>query len=134
MKEQKDALDDKATFTLWQFNQEIELKIDDIPLKTVSEITDFNPTGMTALFDAIGNAIQIKLAKSKKRDVICVIITDGIENSSKEFNKNQLQKLIKNTEDQHNWKFIYLGANQDAFSEGENIGMYRSCCAQFENQ
>ena len=65
--------------------------------------------------------------------VICVIVTDGIENSSKEFtSKSQIQKLIKNTEEEHHWKFVYLGANQDAFSVGENMGLYRNCCAQFE--
>ena len=131
--EQKESSVDTATFTLWQFNHEISLKIDDLPIKEVGIITDYKPSGMTALFDAIGNAIQTKMQKSKKDYVICVIITDGVENSSKEFTgKSQIQQLIKNAEEKHHWKFVYLGANQDAFSVGENMGIYRSCCAQFE--
>ena len=131
--EQKNTLDDDSTFTLWQFNHELSLKIDDVPLKEVGDITDYTPSGMTALFDAIGHAIQTKLQKSKKDYVICLIITDGVENSSTEFtSRAQIQQLIKTAEEEHHWKFVYIGANQDAFSVGENMGLYRNCCAQFE--
>ena len=130
--EQKNALSDNATFTLWGFNHEISLKIDDVPLNELDTITNIIPNGMTALFDAIGNAINTKLGKARKDNVICVVITDGLENSSKEFNKDQIQKMIKLAEEKHQWKFVYLGANQDAFAVGENMGVYRNCCVQFE--
>lgn len=130
--EQKSALSDDATFTLWGFNHEISLKIDDVPLKELDAITNIVPNGMTALFDAIGNAINTKLGKTRKDNVICVVITDGEENSSKEFKKDEIQKLIKLAEEKHQWKFVYLGANQDAFAVGENMGVYRNCCVQFE--
>lgn len=130
--EQKNALSDDATFTLWGFNHEISLKIDDVPLNELDTITNIRPNGMTALFDAIGNAINTKLGKTRKDNVICVVITDGLENSSKEFKKDQIQKMIKLVEGKHQWKFVYLGANQDAFAVGENMGVYKNCCVQFE--
>jgi len=130
--EQKSVLSDDATFTLWGFNHTISLKIDDVPLKELDQIENFIPNGMTSLFDAIGNAINTKLAKTRKDNVICVVITDGLENSSKEFNKDQIQNMIKLAEQKHQWKFVYLGANQDAFAVGENMGVYRNCCVQFE--
>ncbi len=130
--EQKSALSDDATFTLWGFNHEISLKIDDVRLKELDTINNIIPNGMTALFDAIGNAINTKLGKTRKDNVICVVITDGLENSSKEFKKDQIQKMIKLAEEKHQWKFVYLGANQDAFAVGENMGVYKNCCVQFE--
>ena len=130
--EQKSALSDDATFTLWGFNHEISLKIDDVSLKELDAIPTSVPNGMTALFDAIGNAINTKLGKTRKDNVICVVITDGLENSSKEFKKNAIQKLIQLAEKTHKWKFVYLGANQDAFAVGENMGVYKNCCVQFE--
>ena len=132
IEQQKSALSDDATFTLWGFNHKISLKIDDVPLKELNTIDNMVPNGMTALFDAIGNAINTKLSKTRKDNVICVVITDGLENSSNEFKNEQIQKMIKLAEEKHQWKFVYLGANQDAFTVGENMGVYRNCCVQFE--
>ena len=132
IEQQKNALSDDATFTLWGFNHRISLKIDDFPLKELNTIEKMMTNGMTALFDAIGNAINTKLTKTRTDNVIFVIITDGLENSSKQFNKDQIQKLIKIVEEKHHWKFVYVGANQDALAVGENMGVYRNCCVQFD--
>jgi hypothetical protein len=134
VEEQKNILSDDATFTLWEFNNNISLKIDDVSLKEIGSIDKLVPNGMTALFDAIGNAINTKLTKPRKDNVICVVITDGLENSSKEFSNFQIKNLIKLVEEKHHWKFVYLGANQDAFAVGENIGIYQNCCLNYETK
>lgn len=81
--------------------------------------------GYTALYDAIGatlNGEGARIAKEAWADkVICVIVTDGLENASKEYTNEQIKKNIAHAE-QHGWSFIYMGANQDAFSVSANLG------------
>lgn len=132
IKEQKDTLPgDGSTFTLWKFNDKLEIVYDDIDLGKIQPITSYIPCGMTALYDAIGRAICTKMAKPKHDNVICVILTDGQENSSQQYKNSQIRKMIQDAENDHDWKFIYLGANQDAFKEGSNIGVSQAACSSF---
>lgn len=131
IKEQKEALDDEATLSLWKFNSGVTKVIDDEKLSYVSEFMDFRPHGLTALLDAIGEAITTKRNKEKNHDVICVILTDGIENSSKKYTSNDIRRMTQEMEQEFNWKFLYLGANQDSFSIGGSYGMNVSRCANF---
>lgn len=132
IKDQKTAQgDDGATFSLWKFNTTVTRMIDDQPLQEVNEFEDYVPTGMTALLDAIGNAIITKKGKKKSDNVICLIITDGMDNSSHDFSVSTVRKLTKEMEKEHNWKFVYLGANQDAFDVGNTFGIDKSRCANF---
>jgi uncharacterized protein YegL len=78
--------------------------------------------GMTALLDAIGKTIDevgARLHKTPESDrpekVIFLIITDGEENSSKEYRLEQIKEKIKIQQESFKWAFVYLGANQDAF-------------------
>lgn len=75
--------------------------------------------GCTALLDAIGKTIREMEDKNPNR-VMFVITTDGYENASKEYNKSQIKELI---ESHKNWKFMYIGADIDSYSEGSNIGI-----------
>jgi hypothetical protein len=131
--EQKKSLgDDGATFSLWKFNTKVTKVIDDQDLQTVEKFTDFHPDNMTALYDAIGKAITTKKQKNKYDNVICVILTDGQENCSREFRGPVIRNMISEMEEKHNWTFVYLGANQDAFAVGGGIGVSKNCCAQYE--
>lgn len=133
IRDQKKSIgNDGATFSLWTFNTEVSKVFDDQDLQTITEFKNFKPNSMTALYDAIGYAITTKKQKKKYENVICVILTDGNENCSKYFSRTEIYKMIKDMEDNHGWKFIYLGANQDAFASGSDIGIDQSQCAQYE--
>ena len=119
---------DGSTFTLWKFNTETKLEIDKISLNEMEQFSNFKPTGLTALFDAIGNAID---HQQEERNIICVIVTDGMENSSTKYNIETIKKKINKMETEYNWKFIYLGANQDAFATGAKIGFNVHRCNTF---
>jgi len=122
----------QCTFTLVQFDNEYEILQDFAVLKKVKNLDDktFVPRGMTALFDAVGrtmNEVGQKLAGMKEEDrperVLFVILTDGEENSSKEFKQSQINDMIKHQTDSYNWQFVFLGANQDAINAANQIGI-----------
>ncbi|MEP9389011.1 vWA domain-containing protein [Mesorhizobium sp. KR9-304] len=85
----------------------------------------FVPRGMTPLNDAIaGTVAEIDKADLRKDEsVTFVILTDGLENASREHTKQTIKLLLERRQKEKNWLVIYLGANQDAFAEGAARGM-----------
>ena len=72
--------------------------------------------GATALYDAVASTIkEISLAKKGEERVLCVIITDGEENSSKETTLEQILQLIASKETEGDWTFVYLGVSPDSW-------------------
>lgn len=121
-----------ATMTLKVFDDRHDTVFDfqDIIGLNGKEIKEFGPRGMTALYDAIGKAINetgTKLANMDEKDrpskVLFLIVTDGLENASQKFKAPDIAKMIKHQEDKYSWEFTYLGANQDAVLEGSSMGM-----------
>lgn len=112
--------------TTVMFNQEREKIHNRKDIKDVEKITtkEYCPSGCTALLDAVGNTITELSGNElvKKNKVLFVVITDGCENASKEFKKEQVKKLIEE-KSKENWEFIFLGANIDSVKESGNIGI-----------
>jgi uncharacterized protein YegL len=130
LKDQKKE-DEDATMTVALFDDRYELLYNNVDLHKVKKMTrdDWSPRGLTALYDAIGKTINDveselkKVKKSQRPDKIMVaIVTDGGENASKEFNHDDIKKLIKKKE-RDDWQFTFLAADQDAFSVGSSMGM-----------
>ena len=129
LKEQKE-LPDESTLTVALFDDQYDILYDNIDIKKAEELTNktWIPRGMTALYDAIGKTINqvktthTKLGSEKPAKVLVCIVTDGEENASKEYNLDAIKKLIKSCEDD-DWNFLYLAANQDAFSVGKSFGV-----------
>jgi Mg-chelatase subunit ChlD len=70
-----------------------------------------NPSGMTPLFDAAANVMDRALENNAERTIV-VIMTDGEENSSKEYNQNKIKEKVKLLEAKK-WEVVFLGANFD---------------------
>lgn len=125
--EQK-KVEGKARVTLVQFDNVYEVVYEGIKLKNVPVLDSdtFKPRGMTALFDAIGKTLtnqQKRIDDEKWADkVIILILTDGEENASQEYNEQSVKVLTKEAQDKE-WSFIYLGANQDSFSAATKFGI-----------
>lgn len=96
------------------------------------------PRGSTALLDAVGRAINEtgeRLAKMPEAErpglVVFVVMTDGLENSSREFTKSHIKQMIEHQQSVYKWQFTFLGANQDAFAEGGAMGVAAAGIANF---
>ena len=135
--EQQAKLPGEALITLVQFDTEYEFVVNGVPAGQFNEY-ELVPRGGTALLDAVGRAINEtghRLAKMSEADrpglVVIVVMTDGHENSSGEFTKAQIKQMIEHQQSTYNWQFIFLGADQDAFSEASAMGMAAGGAAKF---
>jgi Mg-chelatase subunit ChlD len=140
LKEQK-AAGDNATFTLVQFDSESTDVVHEA--RQIREVPDLNqdtylPRGSTPLLDALGQTIistgkaLAGIPESNRPDkVVFVVITDGEENASHKFSKARVKEMIDHQTGKYNWKFIYLGANQDAFAEAGSVGIAMANAANY---
>lgn len=96
------------------------------------------PRGMTALNDAIGKTIVSlgeKLAAMPEDDrpahVIVVIVTDGHENASREYDLPRVRQMVLEQQEKWGWNFMYLAANVDAFATGAGYGFTQNQAVQY---
>lgn len=84
---------------------------------------EYEPRGMTPLYDAIGQAIAAAERRPAGFDrVALVIITDGMENASRECSREDVLRRLDEKQEGEGWLVIYLGANQDAWQVGQQFG------------
>ena len=130
--EQKQVKGKQTTFTLVKFNDKVNRVIKNKNLNDTTVLTngDYTPSGPTALYDAIGDTINWFRNES---DVLMVIVTDGQENSSKQYTKCQVHELIDEKKNTKNWSYVYLSSDLETYTQGNNIGFkkssYSSNCA-----
>jgi len=129
--EQQKSQDGKCLLTYVQFDTEYEVVHEALPIEKMKPLTHatFVPRGATALLDAVGKTIDdvgTRLANlpEEKRpgNVVVVIMTDGMENSSHAYSKAQVAERVKHQSETYDWSFIFLGQNIDAFAEGGALG------------
>ena len=97
----------------------------------------YKPYGMTAMYDAVAKLITgvdlyIIDHPEQNVNVICVIQTDGEENSSKRTSAKDLREMIT-TRTLSGWKFTFLGADQDACMSASLIGINRESAMCYSN-
>ncbi len=121
-----------ATVSLVQFDDYYELNYDFLNLPLVADLNrdTYQPRGSTALLDAIGRAIKetgARLAALPENErpskVLFVIQTDGEENASRKFSKNEIFDMINHQKSNYQWDFMFLGANQDAIATAASLGV-----------
>lgn len=115
--------------TLVLFDTEYKVLYTRKPIDEVSKLTknEYFADGCTALLDAIGTTIN-RLDRKVENDVLFVITTDGLENSSIEYNKLDIKNMIAN----HNWEFLFIGADIDSYEEACGLGISRTRAANYE--
>jgi len=118
---------DEIRFTLALFNSDgTDTLCKGVPLVDVKPLDSktYDPVGATPLYDAVAATIHAteQALAGKKENVLFIIMTDGEENSSEEFTREQVRALIQQKE-ADGWTFAFLGANQDSWGVGEGIGV-----------
>lgn len=136
IEEQKKVPGD-ATLTFVQFDTQYEVVHENKPITDVPPYV-LEPGGGTALLDAIGKTItshkkRIENTPETNRPgkIIYVIVTDGDENSSQNYNRSQVNELITARRDVDSWEFIFMAANQDAIQEAASIGIHGAGAMNF---
>ena len=124
------------------FDDRHEVIHDRVPIEKVRELTedDYYVRGSTALLDTIGRAVSHigNVHKyAREEDVpdrtLFVITTDGLENSSWEYDYADVNHMIRRQQDRYGWEFIFLGANMDAVKVAGRLGIREERAARFLN-
>lgn len=130
----------EAFVTTVLFDDKYKLLHDRNDIKRVNAITEkeYYVRGSTALLDAIGitiNNIGIALSDTNEEErpgkVLFVIITDGMENSSREFSYEKIKEMVEHQKSKYAWDFIFLGANIDAIMTAGSFGISADRAANF---
>lgn len=103
----------------------IKTVLDRVEATKVEDITSaqYNPSCSTPLYDAIGKSVmELKKSVAENDKVLVTIITDGYENSSREYSQSSVKALTEKL-GQRGWTFAYIGANQDAMAVSHGLGI-----------
>ena len=131
MIEKQKAQEGKAYVSTMLFANQTETLHDRLPLENIVPLTskDYQVGGCTALLDAIGCAIEhiATIHKyARKEDVpqhtMFIITTDGMENASKQYTKDEINRLISKQKEL-GWEFVFVAANIDAVETAKGLGI-----------
>jgi len=140
LKEQKES-DNQINFSLLFFDTNFYIPYKNVDIQEVKKVNKktYYANGGTALLDSIGFSLDSYLdhlgetPKHERADkTLFVILTDGLENSSRVYHRELIKRMITEMRDGYNISFIYLGANQDACFEAESMGMSSSNTFNYE--
>jgi uncharacterized protein YegL len=114
------------------FDDQFEVLHNQLPLQHIDKMThaDYTTRGSTALLDAIGRSIyhierRVALVKTEglADKIIFFVITDGMENSSRQYSFETIRSLISRHTERDHWEFLFMGANMDAVKEAARYGI-----------
>lgn len=88
---------------------------------------DYQPNACTPLYDAIGLGIaKVNALVGENDSVLVTIITDGYENSSREYNLPMVKNLIEKLKKQR-WTFTFIGTDDlDVEGMAHAIGIHNT--------
>lgn len=138
LKSQKEV-EGEANITLALFDSDTNVVYQGINIQSAAELNEqtYVPNGSTSLYDAMGIALKMTkkrieslLEEERPEKIIFAVLSDGEENSSRILNKEGQRKYTKDKifekvnylQENSNYVFIYLGANQDAMQVGNSLG------------
>ena len=122
---QKENTEGLVTISLFD-SQSIDIGVDKVQIKDLSplEYSFLTPRASTPLYDAIGAAIyehsNYDVTKEDKK--VLVIVTDGLENASREYTGDAIKKLVEEKEES-GWLIVYLGSDHDIYKQTKMMGI-----------
>lgn len=135
--EDQRKVEGSCLISLYPFDDRFDTSFEEAPIEQVQRISII-PRGNTALLDAVGRTTVLvgeRLAKRPEAErpgrVIILVITDGKENWSTKYSRAQVRTMVETQEREFNWKYVFLGANMDAASEAQAMGMQGASAASY---
>ncbi|MDD3643488.1 MAG: VWA domain-containing protein [Candidatus Krumholzibacteria bacterium] len=133
----------KATMTLVQFDGRDPYEVIHRfrPVGEIEPLTreTYVPRANTPLYDALGRGINdlgASLAglapRSRPKKVIFAVVTDGQENASGEFTREQVEALIREKKEEDGWQFVFLSADLAAIGDAVSVGIDRDSAMLFD--
>ena len=141
MVERQQKEDGAALLSAVLFSNGSEVLYDRTDIRKVEPLTDaqYRVGGCTALLDAIGDAVHHimnvhKYAREEDRPgkTVFVITTDGMENASRRYTYEAVQKLVGEARERYGWEFLFLGANMDAIAQARRFGISEKRAVRYE--
>ena len=101
---------------------------DMVPVAEVKELTskEYQPCCCTPLYDAMGisiNALYKAIKDKEDATAVVTVITDGLENASKEYSGKAIKALVERMKDEEGWNFAYIGTNQDVAATSASLSI-----------
>ena len=109
-------------------NCEKTMVYDMVPVEKVKELTskEYRPRCCTPLYDAMGisiNALYNAIKDKEDATAMVTVITDGLENASKEYSGKAIKALVERMKDEEGWNFAYIGTNQDVRATSASLSI-----------
>lgn len=109
-------------------NCEKRMVYDKVPVAEIKELTsnDYRPCCGTPLYDAMGlsiNALYKDIKDKEDATAVVTIITDGLENASREYSGAAIKALVERMKDEEGWNFAYIGTNQDVKATSASLSI-----------
>jgi hypothetical protein len=101
---------------------------DMVPVDKVKELTskEYRPCCCTPLYDAMGisiNALYRAIKDKEDATAVVTVITDGLENASKEYSGQAIKALVERMKNEEGWNFAYIGTNQDVAATSASLSI-----------
>ena len=101
---------------------------DMVPVDKVKELTsrEYRPCCCTPLYDAMGisiNALHKAIKDKEDATAVVTVITDGLENASREYSGKAIKALVERMKDEEGWNFAYIGTNQDVRATSASLSI-----------
>jgi uncharacterized protein YegL len=117
----------QTLYSLTTFNTNFEHVCIGEPLDLVPELDHrlYRPDGMTALYDAIADTVletdrRLQAEGRADEKVLVIVMTDGLENSSTDYDARSIAQLVRTLDERPNWTFVYLGAGHDSVQDAQH--------------
>ena len=127
--EQKGEKNGECIISLYRFSGIVKKDYIGKPVNEVPKLY-YSPGGCTAMNDGVGTAIDeigkwlsdMNESERPSKNII-VIMTDGQENASKEYNFDTVKAKIKHQEEKYSWTFVYMGTNLQDLKDANRLGI-----------
>ena len=138
--EQKAQKEGQCSVSLFTFNGAVKEDYLGRDVREINGLDDYDPSGMTAMNDGIGTAIDRvgewlrDMPESERPEQnLIVIMTDGEENSSHKYTLAKVKEMIQHQTEKYSWRFMYIGTDITTTKDADNLGIKMSAYSSRSN-